>query len=198
MIEMVRSSGADLELKTRFTDVDCRDDHIHQIAVEGSEGPATIQADIFIYATADIYLARASGCPSAIGPESSDVYNEPSAPKIPEQILNNASLCYRITPLQDDEPLEIQALPEDVDLDKIQSVTSIRTYPNGDLNMNPLHMMKGLEAYELGDKAYEVAQNRILAHWHILQTRYGFQFARWRLVWTSPMLGVRETHRLVG
>ena len=64
--------------------------------------------------------------------------------------------------------------------------------------MNPLHMMKGLEAYELGDKAYEVAQNRILAHWHILQTRYGFQFARWRLVWTSPMLGVRETHRLVG
>ena len=70
--------------------------------------------------------------------------------------------------------------------------------------MNPIHMMTGKEAYELGEKAHEIAQKRILAHWHILQTRYGaqnespFSFDRWRIVWVSPMLGVRETHRLVG
>ncbi|MBI3970626.1 MAG: hypothetical protein HY332_05005, partial [Chloroflexi bacterium] len=78
-------------------------------------------------------------------------------------------------------------------------MTSIRTYPNGDLNMNPLHMLLGWEAYELAERlgpegAYREAHRRMLAHWHLLQTRFGFD--DWKLVWVSPMLGVRETHRL--
>lgn len=39
-------------------------------------------------------------------------------------------------------------------------------------------------------------RQRRRGHWHLLQTRYGFD--RWKLTWISPFLGVRETHRLVG
>ena len=204
MLDMVASSGATLLLQTRFKSLNRQNGHIQSIVVEGSNGNAVVQADIFIDSTAGIYLAQAAGCQMAIGPESPSVYEEPSAPEKPDLVLNNASLCYRITPLKKDEPSQIQSLPTDVDLNKVQPVTSIRTYPHGDLNMNPIHMMTGKEAYELGEKAHEIAQKRILAHWHILQTRYGaqnespFSFDRWRIVWVSPMLGVRETHRLVG
>ncbi|MDA0335472.1 MAG: FAD-dependent oxidoreductase [bacterium] len=76
--------------------------------------------------------------------------------------------------------------------------TSIRTYPNGDLNMNPLHLMTGAEAFELGSRAREVAFARARLHWHLLQTRYADTFGAWKRTWMSPALGVRETHRLVG
>lgn len=196
MREMLAEAGCRTELQTRFTDVHHDQGRIHAVDIEGSDSTGTIRADLFIDATADIYLARAAGCRTAIGMEARDVYHEPSAPEKPEMVLNNASLCYRITPLKDGEKPQIQPMPEDVDIERIRPVTSIRTYPNGDLNMNPLHMMSGVEAYELGKKAYGEAEKRIYAHWHMLQTRYDFR--RWRLVWISPALGVRETHRLVG
>jgi hypothetical protein len=78
------------------------------------------------------------------------------------------------------------------------TVTSIRTYPNGDLNMNPLHLMTGAEAFELGSQARSVAFSRARMHWHVLRTRYADTFGPWQLTWMSPALGVRETHRLVG
>jgi hypothetical protein len=95
----------------------------------------------------------------------------------------------------------VQPPPDGVNLESIRPSTSIRQYPNGDLNMNPVGLLLGWEAYELYRAggpvaAYEEAQRRALAHWHLLQTRYGFE--DWQLTWISPMLGVRETHRLVG
>ena len=198
MQTMLAEAGCEVHLNARFTDVQKVGDRITSITVQHDGQSDTINAEVFIDATADIHLARAAGCKTAIGIEPAALYGEPSAPEEPEQTLNNASLCYRITPLQSGEQPDIPAIPEDVDLDKIRPVTSIRTYPNGDLNMNPLHMMTGREAYEFGDQAYEIAQKRVQAHWHILQTRYDFEFESWRLIWVSPMLGVRETHRLVG
>ena len=198
MLTMLSEAGCKVLLNTRFTQVHTQGNRITSITIQGPEGEDTIRAEVFIDATANIYLARAAGCETAIGIETPDVYDEPSAPEKPEMVLNNASLCYRITPLKPGEQPDIQPIPSDVDRDKIRPVTSIRTYANGDRNMNPLHMMTGLEAYELGEKAYEVADKRLQAHWHILQTQYDFEFAPWKLVWISPMLGVRETYRLVG
>ena len=198
MQQFLQEAGCTVLLQTRFTDLQLNHNRITSITIQNAQGTHTIHAAVFIDATANIYLARAAGCQSAIGTETPAAYDEPSAPETPEMVLNNASLCYRITPLKPDEKPEIPPFPSDVDLDKIKPVTSIRTYPNGDLNMNPLHTMTGLEAYELGNQAYAVAQKRNQAHWHILQTRYGFEFAHWKKIWTSPMLGVRETHRLIG
>ena len=94
----------------------------------------------------------------------------------------------------------VQAPPPEVDLETIRTATSIRTYPNGDLNLNPVGLMLGWEAYELyrrggAQAAYEEARRRVLAHWHLLQTRHGME--GWKLTWISPALGVREAHRLV-
>ena len=88
--------------------------------------------------------------------------------------------------------------PPGIDPATLNPVTSIRTYPNGDRNMNPLQLMTGQEAFELGNEAYTESLRRIRAHWFLLQTKYGFEFERWMMTWISPMLGVRETHRLVG
>lgn len=197
MQDMLRETGrCNLRLQTRFVGLDCTDGRIRSVATDGPLGHADIRADVFIDATADIHVARAAGCRTAIGLEGKEVYREPTAPEKDALVLNNASLCYRVSPLRGGQPPHIQPLPEGVDLGRIRPVTSIRTYPNGDLNMNPLHIMSGKDAYELGREAYAEARKRVLAHWHMLQTRYDFD--RWRLTWISPMLGIREGHRLVG
>ena len=198
MQHFLEQAGCTVWLTARFVDVHLTGERITSITVNNGSGDQTIWASVFIDATADIYLARAAGCQSAIGTESGAVYAEPSAPDRGELVLNNASLCYRISPLKPGEKAPVYPAPIEEDLARIRPVTSIRTYPNGDLNMNPLHTMTGFEAHELGNRAHAVALKRTAAHWHLLQTQYGFEFAPWKRVWTSPMLGVRETHRLVG
>ncbi len=198
MIATVLESGCELSLNTRFVEVRASGDRIESISIDSPEGPLEIQANVFIDTTADIHLARAGGCESAIGVEPRSVYNEPSAPNEHESVLNNASLCYQITPLKDDEQTEISDPPESIDLDELNPVTSIRTYANGDRNMNPLRLMTGQEAFDLGDKAYEESLRRIKAQWYVLRTKYGFEFERWEMTWISPMLRIRETHKLVG
>jgi hypothetical protein len=198
MLETVEEAGCELLLSSRFTDVRTSNGEIDAITVSTPEGEITVEADVFIDSTADIYLARAAGCQSAIGVESKDAYNEPTAPDDPETVLNSASLCYRISPLSENESPSIDSPPPGIDLASLNPVTSIRTYANGDRNMNPLRLMTGEEAYDLGEDAYTESLRRIKAHWHVLQTKYGFEFGRWKLTWISPMLGIRETHRLVG
>ena len=181
---------------TRFTDVQVDGRRISSIGVEGPDGRRDIRAPLFVDATADILVARSAGCRTALGPEGPEAHGEPSATREGGLVLNNATLCYRVAPLEPGEAPRIQACPDGVDLDALHPITSIRTYPNGDLNMNPLHLMTGREALELGARARAVALPRTEAHWHLLQTRFGFD--GWKLVWVSPMLGVRESYRLVG
>ena len=196
MIDSVKEAGVELRPSTRFIQVQTSDKRVQSIDIQGNDFDGRIQAGVFIDSTADIYLARAAGRESAIGVESRNAYDEPIAPEQPESVLNNASLCYRIAPLPPEESLQIDLPPDGIDLDELRPVTSIRTYANGYRNMNPLHLMTGQEAFELGYRAYEESEKRIKAHWHPLQTRYGFE--RWKMTWVSPMLGIRDTHRLAG
>lgn len=198
MRDTIEEAGCERLQPGRFTQVAGSGSRLEAIDVETPDGTVRVESDVFVDATADIHLARAAECESAIGVEPRSAYDEPSAPDVPEQVLNNASLCYRITPTPDGKPAEVEPPPVGIDLDAINPVTSIRTYPNGDRNMNPLHLMTGREAFDLGEGAYDESLARIRAHWHVLQTRYAFEFARWRMTWISPALGVRETHRLVG
>ena len=107
MIATMLESGCKLSLNTRYPEVRASDDRIGSISIDSPEGPLEIQADVFIDSTAGIYLAKAAGCESAFGVEPRCVYNEPSAPDEHESVLNNASLCYRITPLKDNKQTEI-------------------------------------------------------------------------------------------
>ena len=195
MRQMLHEAGVEVRLQTRFTGAERAGRRIQAIGVEGPSGAGRVEAAVFIDATADIYLARAVGCRTAIGSDTATEYGEADAGPTRELALNNASLCYRVARLQAGEAPTVEAAPPGFDLESIRPVTSIRTYPNGDLNMNPLHIMSGVEAYQLGTAARDEALQRVQAHWHILQARYGFD--GWKRVWTSPALGVRETHRLV-
>jgi len=185
-------------LDTRFTEDSRSGSTIDAISIDSPEGRAQVVADVFIDSTADINLPRAAGCESSIGVEPTSLYNEPTAPDSHQSVLNAASLCYRISRLASDEPTEIEPPPAGIDLEALNPVTSIRTYPNGDRNMNPLRLMTGEEAFDLGHRAYEESMNRIKAQWYVLRTKYGFEFERWTMKWVSPTLGIRETHRLVG
>ena len=195
MRDILEETGCEVRCQTRFERVSCDNRRIESITTGMGSKIGHVEADVFIDSTAEIHLARAAGCKASIGMESRDTYGEPAAPESTEMVLNNASLCYRVTPLADGEDPWIQDCPEGICTEDLRPVTSIRTYPNGDLNMNPIHMMSGIEAHELGNDAYEAAERRILAHWHMLQTKHGFD--RWRLIWTSPRLGIREGYRLV-
>lgn len=193
----------DLRLRTRFVEAEVDTTGRRVVAVTARDhegGHVRVEAGAFIDATADIHLARGIGCAHTIGPEGPDVWGEASASAAEGLVLNNASPCYRVAPVPAGAAPCIEAVPEDCDVsaDDIRPVTSIRTYPNGDFNMNPLHLMTGAEAFELGDRARGMAFSRARLHWHVLQTRYADMFGRWQRTWMSPALGVRETHRLVG
>jgi len=196
MRQMLQEAGVSLLLETRCRAVETTARQITHIIAKSHTGERRIKAPVFIDATAHIFLARQAGCQTSLGPEGPEAYGENSASSNSGLVLNNASLCYRITPLQDGEQQQIQPAPANVVIDEIRPVTSIRTYPNGDLNMNPLGMMSGQLAHTLGEDAYPEALRRMHAHWHILQTRYPFE--NWKLTWVSPFLGVREGPRLVG
>jgi hypothetical protein len=192
--------------RSPFVDVQREGRRITALCVQRPHGRAWVRATTYIDATADVHLARAAGCATRLGPEPRSAYGEPGAPEHPSPRLNNASLCYRVRP-RPTGPAgpgagtgPVQAPPAGIDLQTIRTATSIRTYPNGDLNLNPVGLMLGWEAYELyrqggPQAAYEEARRRVLAHWHLLQTRHGME--GWELTWISPSLGVRESHRLV-
>jgi hypothetical protein len=201
-------------LRSRFAEVRCaaRGDgsgdngngkdggrRIEAVRVETPAGSRWVTAGVFVDATADVYLARAAGCATHLGPDPRSRYGEPAAPEAPQPRLNNASLCYRVARLAPGEPRQIQAPPDGIDLETIRRPTSIRTYPNGDLNMNPVGLLLGWEAFTLERDtpggAYREAHRRVLAHWHLLQTRHGME--DWKLTWISPSRGVREGPRLV-
>ena len=185
-----------------FVDLERQGDRLVAVAVARPEGRVRVRAAVFVDATAGIFLARAAGARARIGPEPRRLYDEPGAPdeETPAPRLNNASLCYRVARLAPGEPPRIQPPPAGVDPEAIRTATSIRTYPNGDLNLNPVGLLLGQEAYDLYRRggpaaAYDEARRRALTHWHLLQTRHGM--ADWKLTWLSPALGVREGHRLV-
>ena len=203
MCEMLAATGnCDLHLRTRFfeADLDHGNRRIRAVLAQGANGEQLrIEAPMFVDATADIHLARNIGCRHTIGPEGPEAYGERSASTDEVLVLNNASPCYRVTPKKGGAPPDAASVPvADVTAEDIRPVTSIRTYPNGDLNMNPLHLMTGAEAFELGSAARDIAFQRARLHWHVLQTRYANTFGAWQRTWMSPALGIRETHRLVG
>jgi len=70
-------------------------------------------------------------------------------------------------------------------------------YPCGDRSLNMLPAMEGRECLQLGlAAAYAECTRRLRAHWHFMQTHFP-ESRRWRLVWVAPMLGVRESNRIV-
>ena len=151
-----------------------------------------IHARVFIDCTGGVGLCRALGCEIMLGPETASRFHEPSAPERPDSTLNAISLCYRIR--KSPRPAR-QAAPKP--LPPYPQAAHVHGVPGRDLIVNPLAMLPGRALVDMGyDQALAACQLRVQAHWHWLQ---GFPtFAGYELDSVAPMLGVRESYRVVG
>jgi hypothetical protein len=166
--------------------------------VKLSDGRALI-ADYFIDATGDANLCVAADCETMAGQEAWGRFGEPSAPTSATKRINGVSLIYRVAPKPAPgiEPLA-DGIPTNCWWAKSCPVAQMNHYPNGDLNVNMLPTMDGAEFLQRGYAgALEECRRRVLAHWHDWQTRFP-EFRGYRLSWTAPALGIRESRRVVG
>ncbi len=158
-----------------------------------------VQAGMFIDCSADAVLALSAGCRMMFGQESRRTFNEPGAPEKANNHLNAATLVYRISPAA---AAAVEPLPEDISgecwwRDRFPGAC-INQYPNGDRNINMLPTMDGEDAFKIGPwAAYRECRNRVRAHWHYLQTNFD-EFRNFRFKYAFPVLGVRESRRVVG
>lgn len=158
-----------------------------------------VEADWFVDATGDGLVCVSAGCATMMGQESRDTFGEPDAPTNATAKINGVTLIYRVAPVR--EP-RVEPLPEGVSnrcwWAKSFPVAQFNHYPNGDLNVNMLPTMDGAEFMRRGYReAMEECRLRSRAHWFNLQTTFE-EFRKYRLVWTAPALGIRESRRIVG
>lgn len=149
---------------------------------------------IVIDSTGDVIVARLAGCKTEIGLNNS------------KKNINGVTQVYRVEkkeyPSIDKVPSEFQYPYSDDDfkkqLDNVKVISSINMYPNGDLNINPLPTMDGEEFFS-GDfnEMNQKCRGRVYLHWRRLQEDSPFM-RQYRIKEIYPMMGIRESYRLVG
>ncbi len=165
---------------------------VQSILAEDSEGRIVrIRAKVFIDATGDVWLARALGCKTMLGVDPKSRFDEPSAPEEGFLQLNAITRCYMIVP--SDAPKREPPPEFDVRFPRAAFVTGWRD------GMRMVNMMPTLPGKALIDLGYDECMRRteqiVRAHWHWLQEVPEFQGHE--LAEVAPMLGIRESHRVV-
>lgn len=196
--EMLLETGHCQVLKnTSFGRVNHHQGHIDSIELTNGE---TISATTYIDSTDSGVLCRAVGCTLLSGQESRTAFGEPGAPEEATNKRNGVTLIYRVTPKN---PASADPLPEGIPdacwwADDFP-VASVVQYPNGDLNVNMLPTMEGIDlmAYPDRQTAYNECQRRVFAHWHHVQDTYT-PYRSYELTWMAPALGIRESNRVLG
>ena len=163
--------------------------------------PYTVRSKLFIDCSGGCHLARAAECSMAFGEEEHSRYQEPSAPDSASPIVNGISQVFRVTPADE---AGVDELPPAARAPAIQDwlathrpAAHVTEYPNGDLCVNVLPTMEGAEFHSMPyPQAQAIGQARMHAHWRRMQTDYGFD--RYRFKSMFPLVGIRESHRLVG
>jgi hypothetical protein len=160
---------------------------------EGTEHSTSVSADFFIDST-DGLVCVAVGAESMTGEDSQSMFSEPDAPTAPSEHLNGVTLVYRIR--RAESPC-IAPLPAGVPANLCKTPAQVVEYPCGDRNVNVLPVMLGAEYARMDhDEARAECERRIAAHWHWMQTEVGFD--SWEGISVAPMMGVRESRRIVG
>lgn len=196
MALMLSETGlVDLRLGTRLVAAETTGDCVTAIRLDTAGCQWSAAAGFFVDATGQAALAQAANCAVYTGCEPRSMYDEPHAPEHHEDRLNGVSLCYRVTPVA---TRAVAPRPEHVTAGTWRPAAhSITEYPCGDLNMNPLPLMEGIEHHRIPTQLRrEQLLQRVYLAWHWLQTEKGFD--RYRLAQVFPMTGIREGPRLVG
>lgn len=181
-------------LETTFTEAETDGRRVRSIRAKSADGTVyRVRARVYIDCTGGGHLCRAAGCETMLGAESAEQFGEPSAPPQPELVLNAISLCYRVRP--SDHPKR-QPAP-DPPVARCPRSAHVSGLPCGDLLLNPLAMLPGRALVDKGYDACMAEAKRIVqAHWHTFQAKPAF--ASYEFHSYAPMLGIRESYRVVG
>jgi len=180
--------------ETNMVDVRASGRRVVAVAAESSRGARlSVRARVFIDSTGGVALCRKLGCETMLGAEPASRFSEPSAPPEREETVNGLSLCYRI---RKSEHPRLQPEPQ-LPVSRWSRSAHVTEIPGGDLMVNPMAIVPGMMLLEDGyDQTMAMARRTVEAHWHWLQ---GLEpFVHYELQSTAPMLGIRETYRVVG
>lgn len=151
-----------------------------------------ISARVFIDSTGGAHLCRLVGCETMLGPDTKARFGEPFASDSPEKTLNAISLCYRIR--KSNKPIR-QPAPESP-VKRWPRSAHVSAVPGGDRIINPLAMLPGTALLDLGyEEAMQRCRQIVQTHWRWLQENP--TFAEYEFDSYAPMLGIRESHRVV-
>ncbi len=194
--DLLRESGrCRLRLGAEPREARVRDGRIEAIVLDSGEAVA---ADAWVDATADDALCRLAGAELLCGVDPRSRFDEPDAPVEGRPAVNGVTLVYRIARAASEG---VQPLPEGIAAGcwwaAHHPCMSCAELPGGDLLCNMLPTMDGAEALRAGPAAARAeCERRVRSHWHFVQTHFA-EFRRFRLAGTAPMLGVRESYRVV-
>ncbi len=191
---MLEETNVALHLGTAFSGVRAAGGRVEAVQLgDGSE----LRAPMWVDATGGIFC-HALGCETLRGTDPWSRFGEAGAPELPSDAVNAVTLIYKIMPGHDEA---IEPLPAGITAAcwwaRHFPPMSCVQYPDGGRNCNMLPTMEGRERIRLGyQAAYDECVRRVKAHWHFIQTRWP-EFRTYRLTWIAPMLGIRESRRVV-
>jgi hypothetical protein len=193
MKSLLESAGVTVLLETTFERAVVSDKTVSKIVCRTENGDeVTIRAGVFIDSTGGAHLCRAAGCETMIGVEAKDRFDEPSAPETGSEFLNAISLCYRIRKAEN-RTLPPSSTECEEDIVKTAFVFGV---DEAELVVNPLPLVPGATLLEKGyETTMEIARRRAIVHWNWL--RQYPRFRDYEIVEFAPMLGIRESHRVV-
>ena len=195
MMALLQETGrVDVRLGTTCFAAEAQAGRITSLMITANGCETRVTARFVVDATAQLSVATQLGCQTYLGCEPRLLYEEPSAPADHTDRLNGVSVCFRATPVR--TPM-VEALPAGVPDVVFNPCVSITEYPCGDLNLNPLPIMEGMEYVRLGEvEGRRICVQRVRQFWRWVQREKGFD--RYRLVSLFPLTGVREGPRLIG
>lgn len=181
-------------LRTTFVEVETDGPRLVAIRAKGEDGTSyRIRASVFIGATGGAHVCRAAGYETMLGPDRKARFGEEFAPEEPGTTLNAISLCYRIRP--SDQP--VRQTPPDPPVKRWPRSAHVTGLPCGDRILNPLATVPGRALIDQGYDACMAQCKRLdQAHWRRFQEYAAF--AQFEFHSFAPMLGIRESYRVVG
>jgi len=181
-------------LRTGFVDAVAHEKKVNEIVAHGADGAHwRIRARVFVDCTGGAALCRALGSEAMLGAEPKSRFGEPDASESANRQLNAISLCYRVH--RSEHPARQPAPNPPVA--KWPHSAHVSAVPGDGLLVNPLALLEGRALLTMGyDDAMAECRRRVQAHWRWLQGHK--TFARHEFDGYAPMLGVRESYRIVG